>query len=362
MKKRIMSLVLTAPLLFAITTVLAAGENIVFNIQGFQKYAVENSRQVTLDDLEIKTMESALEDAKKDAEFQQSPSSNLEMLNNGIKKEVSPLEAEANLEYAKRAKQENIESLKLDVYKAALDKLLIEKELNLEKAKLDILNEKYSMAEARYREGRITENDLNDVKYAVDTKKIDVQRVEKSLKTSDLELKRLLSLELDDETIKIEEELKLSKWKGINLETVIKDAIEANIEIYKKTEDLKAKEKTMEITEKYYGDGNSTYNGDKSSLELARIELEDAKISLEVEIRNKYNDLLTSKDNVELASKWQDIQKKKLKNVELKFENGLVSKEALLNEKEKYLDAEYQTFTAIHDFNILKAEFEALCK
>jgi len=47
--------------------------------------------------------------------------------------------------------------LKLDVYKAALDKLLVEKELDTEKAKLDILSEKYSMAEARYKEGKITE-------------------------------------------------------------------------------------------------------------------------------------------------------------------------------------------------------------
>jgi len=46
------------------------------------------------------------------------------------------------------------------------------------------------------------------------------------------------------------------------------------------------------------------------------------KINLEVEIRNKYNDLLTAKDNVELASKWENIQKKKLENVELKFKTA----------------------------------------
>jgi len=75
----------------------------------------------------------------------------------------------------------------------------------------------------------------------------------------------------------------------------------------------------MEITERYYTDSNSIYNENKTNLELAKVELEDAKINLEVEIRNKYNDLLTAKDNVELASKWENIQKKKLENVELKF-------------------------------------------
>jgi len=45
------------------------------------------------------------------------------------------------------------------------------------------------MAEARYKEGKITENDLNDAKYALDAKKIDVQRVEKVLRQRSLNLK-----------------------------------------------------------------------------------------------------------------------------------------------------------------------------
>jgi len=69
MKKRILALFLTVPLLFTVTTVLAAGKNLILSIEGFQKYAVENSKQAVLDDLEIKTKESALEDAKEDAEF-----------------------------------------------------------------------------------------------------------------------------------------------------------------------------------------------------------------------------------------------------------------------------------------------------
>jgi len=55
-------------------------------------------------------------------------------------------------------------------------------------------------------------------KYALDAKKIDVQRVEKSLKTAELELKRLLSLELDDKDLKVDEKLTLAKWKDVNLE------------------------------------------------------------------------------------------------------------------------------------------------
>jgi len=58
------------------------------------------------------------------------------------------------------------------------------------------------MAEARYKEGKITENDLNDAKYALDAKKLMCREL-KNLKTAELELKRLLSLELDDKDLKL---------------------------------------------------------------------------------------------------------------------------------------------------------------
>jgi len=69
MKKRILALFLTVPLLFTVTTVLAAGKNLILSIEGFQKYAVENSKQAVLDDLEIKTKESALKMQKKMRSF-----------------------------------------------------------------------------------------------------------------------------------------------------------------------------------------------------------------------------------------------------------------------------------------------------
>jgi outer membrane protein TolC len=362
MKKKLSILFLTLPVVLALTTVLAVETNLINSINGFQKFAVENSRQAKIDDFQIKALESALEDAKHDADFQPVPGTKINMLNNGIKKEVAPLEAETNLEYAKRSKEENFEKLKLDIYKAALDKLLAQKQLETEASKLEILKGKYSMFEARYKEGKITENDLNDVKYTLDTKEIDRDKAEKNLEIADLELKRLLNVELDGEEVIVEDKLDLNEWRPINIEEMVERAIENNIEIYKKSENLKAREKTMEITEKYYKEGNFSYDDNKVNLETARIDLEDAKINFEVEVRNKYNNLLTAKDNLELATQWQRIQDKKLETAQAKYDQGLLSMEALLDQKEKCLDSEYQRFVAIHGFNILKAELEALCE
>jgi len=48
MKKRILALFLTVPLLFTVTTVLAAGKNLILSIEGFQKYAVETANRLFL--------------------------------------------------------------------------------------------------------------------------------------------------------------------------------------------------------------------------------------------------------------------------------------------------------------------------
>jgi len=78
-----------------------------------------------------------------------------------------------------------------------------------------------------------------------------------------------------------------------------------------------------------------------------------------VEIRNKYNDLLTAKDNVELASKWENIQKRSLKMWSLSLKRprkqGRGSKS-----KGKISGRTVSDVSAIRDFNVLKAEFEAL--
>lgn len=362
MKKRTAGLIIVLSLVLTFTTVLAVESNFLLNIEGFKKLAVENSRQSAIDDLEIKARESALEDAKHDAEFVSYTGTRSDMYGVGIKKEVTPLEAEANLEYAKKEKEENLENLRLDVYKATLGLLLAQKELQMEAEKLYILKEKYGMVEARYKEGKITDNDLYDAKYALDKKAIDKDKVEKKVQSAGLELKRLLNLKLDETPLKVEDELVLSTWEVIDIEKIVLEALNKSADIFKKSEELKAKEKTLEVTGEYYKDGDFTYDDNKVNLETTKVGLEDAKTNLEVQIRNKYNDILTKKDKVELAQQWEGIQEKKLDNAELKYKKGLISKEELFNAKEKFLDAQYQKFAEIHDYNALKAEFEALYK
>ena len=358
MKKRI-SLIVTILFITTITTAFAV-EGLKFSISESKTLATANSKQAAVDDLTIRTKESALKDAEKDANKSTGANTKIDKLNNKIAKEVSTVKAAADLEYAKRTKEENLKKLELEVYKATSNMLLIKKELEAEKGKQDILDEKYKMAEVRLKEGKLTENDLYDAKYAIDLKVIDVNKITKKLESANLELKRVLGLEMDADLIEIKDNLSLASIAKVDIEKVVENALNNDVELFIKSEELKASEKTMEITKEDYEQGTVTYDGNMLNLENAKVDFEDAKVNLEVSIRNKYSDVLTAKDKVELAQKWQTINKNKLENAEFKFEKGLVSKEEVLNVKEKYLDAQYQTYLAIYNYNTVKAEFDTL--
>lgn len=358
MKKRI-SLIAIIVFITTVTTVLAA-EGLKFSIQESKTMAVSNSRQAAIDDLNIKAKESAVLDAEKDAKRSTAANTKIDILNNKIAKEVNPAKAAAELEYAKKIKEENLKKLELEVYKATSNILLLEKELGMEKGKQDILNEKYKIAETRFKEGKLTENDLIDAKYALDLKDIDINKVAGKIEAANLELRRILGLDMSDELIKIKDRLVLASTKDIDIEKVVENALNNDAELYIKGEELKASEKIMEFTKEGYEQGTAIYDENMLSLENAKVNFEDAKVNLEVSIRNKYNDILTARDKVRLAQKWEAICIDKLRNAEFKFEKGLISKEEVLNAKENYLDAQYQTYLAIYNYNILRTEFETL--
>jgi len=358
MKKSI-SIILAILILTTITTVFAV-EGQWFSIEESKSLATENSKQTAIDDLTIKSKESALEDAQEDAKMSTGGNGKSDMLNNKIAKEVTPLKAAADLEYAKRLREENVDKLELEVYKATSKVLLVERELELEKSKQDILVKKYEMAQVRFSEGKLTENDLNDAKYALDLKTIDVNKATKKLETADLDLKRVLGLDMNGELVGIKDDLVLTSTDDIDIEKVVEEALKNDVELYIKAENLKASEKTMEFAKEIYEEDTVEYDAKMLELENAKVDFDDAKVNLEVSIRNKYNDILTAKDKVELAQKWEKINKSKLDNAEFKFEKGIISKEEVLNEKEKYLDSQYQTFLAIYDYNTVKTEFDTL--
>jgi len=358
--KRIKYIIVITLTLIMLVGINAQGENYLFSIDEAQKTAIENYSQTRIDDLNIKLKEDTLKHLQEDIHKLGSTSTIEGFYNNKIKTLVNPLKAEAALEVARMTKQDNIESLKLDVYKTALGLLLAGKELEKENQKLSFLEEKYKIAKAKYDANIITEAYVEDAQYALDGEKITIGGIEDKIASYSLGLKKLLNQPLDNEIVNITDTIKYVAFKNVDIDKAVQDSLQSNTNIYRLTKALEAAEKAMELTKEIFGEGDSTYDSNSYSLETARLDLEEAKVDLEVNIRNKYNNLLSLKDSVMLAQTYEGMMNKRLKAAEIRCLEGIINMESLLGEKENYLDAVYQKYLAIYDYNVAKAEFDNL--
>lgn len=353
--KRLICILITLFILVSSVSAFAAGTNLNLSIDEAKKLAVENSKQGIIDELNIKVKEIILQESK----YSILPESG-SPTDNAYKVGVQPIIVETDLELAKRTKINDENSLKLNVYKSALDILLAQKQLDLEKQKLGILQEKYIMVKARYVQKTAIESDVLDTEYSVGNKEADVVLAQDSVDSAKMKLVGLLSLSVKDTTLEIKDDLKYEALSKSDIDEIVEASLKSNAGVYEKSQNIKAKEKNLEELGHYIKENNTTYLGAEYDLEIAKLDLAETKTQLEVDIRSRYNNLLTQKDKVELAQKALKLASKKFTVVETKLKKGIVNKEGFLNEKENYLNAIYQNDLAIHDYCIVKAEFENL--
>lgn len=351
------SVLLSMVFIFTTVAIAADQENSGLTLEAAQKQAVENSRQSVIDDLDIKAKETGLKNAQDDVARLGDAYGVDNVLSNRIIREVRTMEAAANLEVAKRAKQDNIAKLKLDVYTTVEDILLAGREVENEALKLEIATERLDIAKTQFSAKTITQDDLSAAEYDLDSKKLDVEALQESLKTLDMQLKRQLNLPFDGDLLKVDAKLAMDSFSEVDLDKLISERLAADTGIYASNESYKAAEKTMELTAKLYKEGDSTYDDNKVNLENAKLNYEDAKINIEVNIRNTYNDLLNLKDRQELAARYADLMKEKLDKADIWYKKGLMSKSGYLSAKESWMDAVYQNYRAIRDFNVKNAEW-----
>ena len=323
--------------------------------------AINNSTQCIIDDLNIAVKEETLRQAKENATFLGDAYGAERILNNRIAKEVRPFEAEITLEVARRIKQDNINSLKTNVRKTVQNLIMAQIEKSVETKRLDILFEKYELQQGKLKQGVITERDLVDIEYSIENKRLDILKAGEKIERIEDEIKKLLNLPFDSKLIKINEDMVFELIKHIDANKAVDSAINNSTAIYNLTKNVEAKQKILDLTAEYFSQTNITYITAKYSLEEAKLALDNAKLNIEVSIKNSYSNLLNLRDRVYLAEKYFSITREKLNMAEIRYKNGMIATDALINAKEALINAEYQKYVAIYNYNLAKIDFEAKC-
>ena len=349
--KRIITLLILLAFLFSFNCTYAADNSFDPNkttVAELQEAALNNSRQALIDDVDIKKKEMAVRTVRTDTNA----------MSDSILSVTKPMDVQLELDSAKMTKQDHLNQLKVDVYKAAMNIQLCNKEIELQEYKVTVAQEKLTMAQARFKAATITQDVLDSAQYDVDSSNVDLTNAKEKLNSLYLELKKLLNQPLDTSAITITDELKLAAYKDVNIDTVLNSLYKSETSVVKAEGKLTIAQTAMDIAAKLYVKGNLYYDNCVIDLEEANLDLAAAKTALDVKVKNKYNDLINQLDNVELADKYAELSKKKLANAQTKYDKGTITKETYLAAKTALMDAEYAKLSSIAGFNGTKAEFD----
>lgn len=350
MKKIITTMILMAFLL-SFNSAYAAGNSLDPNtttVAKLQETALGNSRQALIDDVDIKKKEMAVRTVRTDTNA----------MSDSILSVTKPMDVQLELDAAKMTKQDHLNQLKVDVYKAAMNIQLCNKEIELQEYKLSVAQEKLTMAKARLKAATITQDVLDSAQYDVDSSNVDLTNVKEKLNSLYLELRKLLNQPLNTSAVTITDELKLSVYKDVNVDAVLNNLYKSETSVVKSEGKLAIAQTAMDIAAKLYVKGNLYYDNSAIDLEEAKLDLAAAETALDVKVKNKYNELINKIDNVELADKYAELSKKKLANAQTKYDKGTITKETYLAAKTALMEAEYARLSSMVGFNGTKAEFD----
>lgn len=321
--------------------------NMEYTVAELQQIALSNSRQAAADDMDIKRKEMAVRTVRSDSRS----------MSDSILSVTKPLDVVLELDSAKKTKQDHLNQLKADVYKAVMNIQLCEKEITLQEQKLANAEEQLTMAKARFKASTITQDDLDSAQYNVDDRKVSLANTKEKLGSLTLELKKLLNQPLDTKPVKIKGDIKQDTFEDIDVDFQLNNLYKTETSVSKVSGKLDIAKTAMDIAQKLYNKGDLYYDNSALDLQEAEYNFNSAKTALEVKVKNAYNDMVNKQDDLELASKYTDLMTKKLDNSKIKYDKGTISKDDYMKAKEALLDAQYAELSSVVGFNGARVDF-----
>jgi outer membrane protein TolC len=318
-----------------------------YTVEELQDMAARNSRQALADDVDIKRKELAVRTVRSD----------IAAMSDSILCITKPMDVKLELEIAKRTKQDRLDQLKIDVYKACMDILLCNRKIEMREKKLSLAEKRLEIARAKLDTDVVTREEVDSAQYAVDSSKVDLTSARDELGSLYLELKKLLNLQLDTNPVKIAGDIKQDKMLKVDTDSILDGLYETETSVFGAAGKLEIARTAMGIAAELYRKGDLYYDSAVLDLEEAELDYLAAKTALETKVKNAYNDMANRIDSLELAKKYKELTSKKLESIKIKYEKGAVSLEDYIKAEEALLDAQFAELTAVAEYNLARATF-----
>lgn len=364
--KRIMAGIIILVYSLSIGFVSFANEN-VLTLDEVLTEAVGTSKQLKIDDINIKNsrkvLETAIDDAdninmtsEENSKWDVADPDEAYITSKRKIKELTPEQREYDVDYYRNIRIADELKIKVDVYDTYYALVKVKKDIDYKMANLDLVNEKLKVSKLKYEKGLISKNDFELMKFDVEDAKINLSLAQRSQNKYLTKLYTLMGLGYHPDIKNVEETLEYKEIE-FNVDDATKAALTNRMEIIDANANLDLSQMEFDIVDMYYEDDELEYASAQNKLEVAKYKVKTDENDVEYEIRSAYNELLNMQDTIKInkneASKKQILCFVGKLKYNLKMITTLELNELELDSKK----AELNVDNSIIDFNISKFKF-----
>ncbi|MFM1651237.1 TolC family protein [Brevibacillus sp. B_LB10_24] len=241
--------------------------------------------------------------------------------------------------------------VKLGAEKAYYDLLNAQEDLTLKKQSQERAELQLKVAKSAFDVGTKAKTDVLQAEAALAAAQAATSAAESNLEVARLNLNQFLGVELNKQWKLVKTDAQ-ANVKMPELNDAVAKALEQRPEITQATEQIKLSELNVDIIRKY--SSIATYQGQmaENDVEKAKIDLEQTKRSISIEVAQAYYNLNSAKTSIEALKKARDAAAENYRLTNLRFENGLSTTLEVIGAEEELSNRENQYQQAVHNFNL----------
>ena len=365
MKQRIWKrlVVLSTALMLACSGVVFAdeqaavtGEPKKLSLQEAIDTAIANNAQIGVQQLQVEALEVSMEETESRLRNMGNVDIAYQTQDYYMATEIAPAKVEASLEMAQKALAYTKNSIAYGVEAAYYGVLKAEKNLEFAKVSLDRANTQYKNAQASFKRGTVAKLDVVSTEANLKTAEVAVKQAENGVTSAKMELCQLMGLPLTT-TLTLTSELTPRTAGAIDLAAAIEKGLDTDINVATAKLTMENSKLDFDYTAYVYASQTYNYLKDEAAYKGTVLQYDEAKKTLEKNVRNAYNNLSTTAGSMEGLNKSLDLAKESYRLSLLRYDMGMATSYDVQNAEASLRQAELGWLDAIYNNNLANAKF-----
>lgn len=341
---------------FADEQAAVTGEPKKLSLQEAIDTAIANNAQIGVQQLQVEALEVSMEETESRLRNMGNVDIAYQTQDYYMATEIAPAKVEASLEMAGKALAYTKNSIAYGVEAAYYGVLKAEKNLEFAKVSLDRANTQYKNAQASFKRGTVAKLDVVSTEANLKTAEVAVKQAENGVASAKMELCQLMGLPLTT-TLTLTSELTPRTAGAIDLAAAIEKGLDTDINVATAKLTMENSKLDFDYTAYVYASQTYNYLKDEAAYKGTVLQYDEAKKTLEKNVRNAYNNLSTTAGSMEGLNKSLDLAKESYRLSLLRYDMGMATSYDVQNAEASLRQAELGWLDAIYNNNLANAKF-----